>query len=47
MISLDLLGLVESEASNNTIESIIIAIDVFDGGVIVMDRHLVREDLGE
>jgi len=47
MVSLVLVGLGESQASNDTIERIVVAIDTLDSGVVVMDGHLVGEDFRE
>jgi hypothetical protein len=47
MISLVLVGLGKSQAANDAIERIVVSIDTFDGGVVEMDGHLVREDIRE
>jgi hypothetical protein len=47
MVSLDLVGLGESQASNDAVGGIVVSINMFDGGVVEMDGHLVGKDIRE
>ena len=47
MVSLDLVGLGESQASNDAVGGIVVSINMFDGGVVEMDGDLVGEDIRE
>ena len=43
MVSLNLVGLGESQATNDAVQAIIIPVNVFDGSIVVMNGDLVGE----